>query len=182
VRELEVAYGRHTQESWRAVAQTSRQPHGYRYRRLGVEPVVEQPEEARQAWLEGRPVTSTIKPEAGGDGQGGVSAVAVPIKFRDQVIGVFSLRSATESMSPEAISLIEEVADRLALALENARLLEETQRRAERDRLIANITARVRSSMDPEIILQTAVRELGLALGSDRTFVRLGTGRQPSEK
>jgi GAF domain-containing protein len=182
VRELEVAYGRHTQESWRAVAQTSRQPHGYRYRRLGVEPVVEQPEEARQAWLEGRLVTSTIQPEAREDGQGGVSAIAVPIKFRDQVIGVFSLRSATESMSPEVISLIEEVADRLALALENARLLEETQRRAERDRLIANITARVRSSMDPEIILQTAVRELGLALGSDRTFVRLGTDRQPSEK
>jgi GAF domain-containing protein len=181
VRELEAAYGRHTQESWRAVAQTSRRPHGYRYRRLGVEPVVEPPEEARQAWLEGHPVTSTIQPEAGGDGQSGTSAVAVPIKFRDQVIGVFSLRSPTERMSPEAMSLIEEVADRLALALENARLLEETQRRAERDRLIANITSQVRSSMDPEIILQTAVRELGLALGADRTFVRLGTDRQPSE-
>ena len=193
VRELEVAYGHHTQESWRAVAQASRQPRGYRYRRLGIEPVTEQPQEARQAWLEGRTVVTTSQSEAAGDGQQNrrseqseeshcASAVAVPIKFRGQVIGALNIRSTSETISPEAISLIEEVADRLALALENARLLGETQQRAERDRLIANITAQVRSSMDPETILQTAIRELGAALGADRTFVRLGTATRPSEE
>jgi len=64
------------------------------------------------------------------------------------------------------------------LALENARLLEETQQRAEQERIIASITARVRASMDPETILQTAVRELGAALGTDRAFVQLGVERQ----
>ena len=193
VRELEVAYGRHTQESWRAVAQASRQPRGYRYRRLGIEPVTEQPQEARQAWLQGRTVTITSQSEVALDRQENghpgrseqshrATAVAVPLKLRDQVIGVFSVRSTDEAISPEAISLIEEVADRLALALENARLLQETQQRAERDRLIANITAQVRSSMDPETILQTAVREIGVALGTDRAFVRLGTGTRPSEE
>jgi hypothetical protein len=70
----------------------------------------------------------------------------------------------------------------MALALENARLLEETQQRARRDRLIADITARVRSSRDPETILRTAVRELGAALGTDRARVQIGTGIQPSDK
>ena len=176
VRELEVAYGRHTQEAWHAV---SKRPHGYRYRRLGVEPVAEPPEEAHQAWLEGRTITQTIQGSDEGDG---VSAIAVPIRFRDQVIGVFNIRSANKTVSSETVSLVEEAADRLALALENARLLEETQQRAKRDRLIADITAQVRSSMDPEIILQTAVRELGTALGTDRAFVRLGIGTQPPDE
>ena len=182
VRELEVAYGRHTQEAWRTVAQTSKQPLGYRYRRLDVEPVVDPPQEARQAWLQGQTVTTTVQPETGTDGQGDTHAIAVPIKFRDQVIGVFNIRSTGDTISPEAVSLVEEVVSRLALALENARLLEETQRRGVRDRLIANITAQVRSSMDPETILQTAVRELGAALGTDRTFVKLSTDTQPPEE
>jgi len=182
VRELEVAYGHHTQEAWRTVAQTSKQPLGYRYRRLDVEPVVDPPQEARQAWLQGQTVATTVQPETGTDGQGDTHAVAVPIKFRDQVIGVFDIRSTGDAISPEAMSLVEEVVNRLALALENARLLEETQRRAVRDRLTANITAQVRSSMDPETILQTAVRELGAALGTDRTFIKLSAETQPAEE
>ena len=70
------------------------------------------------------------------------------------------------------------MAEQLALAMENVRLLEETQRRAQRDRLIADITAKVRASSNVETILQTAVRELGTALGSDRTRVQLSAGAQ----
>ena len=78
---------------------------------------------------------------------------------------------------------MDEICTQIGLALENARLLEETQERAEQERIIANITAQVRSSMDPETILQTAVRELGAALGSDRAFVRLGVdGQKNGEK
>jgi hypothetical protein len=64
----------------------------------------------------------------------------------------------------------------MALAIENACLLDETRQRAEQERIVANITAQVRSSMDAETILQTAVRELGAALGADRAFVKLGVG------
>ena len=72
-------------------------------------------------------------------------------------------------------------ADQLALAIENVRLIAETQQRAERDRLIADITAQVRASMDVERILQTAVRGLGAALGTERAFIKLGgaEGRLP---
>ena len=96
------------------------------------------------------------------------------MKLRGEVVGVLNLRFEDEPVSSETVSLVEEVANRLALALENARLLEETRERAEQERIVANITARVRASMDPETILQTAVRELGAALGTSRAFVRLG--------
>jgi GAF domain-containing protein len=66
----------------------------------------------------------------------------------------------------------------MALAAENLRLLDETQRRATRERLVSEITAKVRASMDVDTILQTAVRELGAALGTDRAFVQLSTGAQ----
>jgi hypothetical protein len=39
---------------------------------------------------------------------------------------------------------------------------------------LREITARVRSSSDPDVILQAAVRGLGTALGR-RAFVRLGS-------
>ena len=182
VREYEVASGRYTRESWQEVARGSGRAGGYRYGRLGVEQVAEQPPEARQAWQQGQAVIQTMQPQAGDDGREALTTVAVPMRLRGQVVGVLNLRFEGDPISHETISLIEEIADRLALALENSRLLEETQQRAQRDRLIADITARVRSSMDPDTILQTAVRELGTALGTGRTFVRLGISTQAPEE
>jgi len=181
VRELEMASGHYTQEAWRSTVRSRRRPYGYRYQRLGIEPVTEQPPEAHQAWRRGQPVITTVQSGTETDEQFTVNTLAVPMKLRGQVMGVLDLRFAGERVSSETVSLVEEVASRLALALENARLLEETQQRAERDRLIADITARVRSSMDPETILQTAVRQLGAALGADQAFVRLGAGTQARE-
>lgn len=179
VRELELASGQYTRESWRALGRGRARTHGYRYRRLGVEPAHDYPAEAREAWREGRPVV-TSQSEDGGDGRSHTNAAAIPIKLREQVIGMFKLSSKEGAISPEALSLVQEAADRLALALENARLLEETQRRARRERLVADITAKVRASSDVETIMQTAVRELGRAIDADRARVLLGGG-SPSD-
>jgi GAF domain-containing protein len=61
------------------------------------------------------------------------------------------------------------VADQVGQALENSRLLEETQRRAEREHLVSEITTKLRASNDPQIILQTAMKELREALRVKRT-------------
>jgi len=94
---------------------------------------------------------------------------------RDEVVGVLHIRSAgaTQRWREDDLALAQAIAERAGLALENARLLEETRRHAERDRMIAEITARVRASMDPETILRTALRELGAALGADRVMVQM---------
>jgi GAF domain-containing protein len=47
--------------------------------------------------------------------------------------------------------------------------------------MIAEITARVRASMDPETVLRTALRELGAALGADRVMVRMGSAFRDHE-
>jgi GAF domain-containing protein len=174
LRQLEVASGLFTQDSWRISAQRGRQGVGYRYRRLGIERAAGPPPEAVQAWADGHSVVLTPQPDAAGDGQEPVSNLAVPVKLRDQVVGVLNLSFEDQAVSPDTVSLVEEVANRLALALENARLLDETRQRGQRDRLIADITAQVRASMDVERILQTAVRGLGAALGTERAFIKLG--------
>ncbi len=170
VRELELASGRYTRELWRAADRGPERTPGYRYRRLGVEPAHKYPSEAREAWRQGRSVVTT----RGGDGHGETSAAAIPIKLREQVIGVFRLSSEERAISPETLSLVEEAADRLSLALENARLLEETQRRAERERLSAEISSQVWGSADIDTILRTAVRELGKTLRASDARIELG--------
>jgi PAS domain S-box-containing protein len=102
------------------------------------------------------------------------TAVVVPIDLHGEVIGMLGLHDEEgRRWTEEEIALIEAVANQMGLAMENARLLEATRSRANRDRLIADITTRVRASMDPESILRAAVRELGVALGTDRAFIQV---------
>jgi len=69
----------------------------------------------------------------------------------------------------------------LALAADNLRLLDETQRRAAHERLTGEVTARVRETLDVDTVLQTAAREMREALGLEEVEVRMGTGL-PSDK
>jgi GAF domain-containing protein len=96
--------------------------------------------------------------------------LAVPIKIRNQVAGVVRLRKPLEAgkWRPEEIALVERLSDRLSAALESARLFEETRRAAEREHLTGEINARIRSTNDPQAVLQIAARELRRALRADR--------------
>jgi hypothetical protein len=66
------------------------------------------------------------------------------------------------------MDMIKAVAERVAISAENARLFEETNRRAERERLVTAITAKIRSTNNPDVMIQTALDELKTALGATR--------------
>jgi GAF domain-containing protein len=155
--ELEIASRRYTQETWQA---DTGQALGYRYRGSDIEPLAEQSPEAAHAWQKGESVVTTLQAVEDGN-VNNVSVAAIPIKLRGQVIGVLNLRSSKEDIVPRTVAQIEEVADRLAMALENARLLEETQRRARREQMLGEMTTRFTQSLDMDTLLQAAVRELG---------------------
>ena len=61
-------------------------------------------------------------------------------------------------------------------ALESARLYQDTQRRAARERVIRQVTDRMRRSVEIETILESTIVELAQALGAPRVYVRLGVG------
>jgi GAF domain-containing protein len=98
----------------------------------------------------------------------------VPLRSGERVIGFVSVnRAAPGPWSPVSIRLYETLSEQAAVALERARLLEETQRRAARERLVDQITSQVQGSLDPDTILKTTVRELGRVLGARMTTVEI---------
>ena len=65
------------------------------------------------------------------------------------------------------------MAEQLGLALESARLYQETQRRAAREQLVGEIGSRVRETLDLETMLKTTVQEVRQALDLPEVVVRL---------
>jgi GAF domain-containing protein len=115
-----------------------------------------------------------------------LKTVAIPIKLRDLVIGAVRLQKSEhdKDWTLEEIKLMQTIADQLSIALESARLYEDTQRRAERERLAGEITGKIRASNDPNEILQVAARELRQALRASQAQVLIrgsnGEGRTPA--
>jgi GAF domain-containing protein len=104
----------------------------------------------------------------------GVSSIDVPLTLREQIIGQLHLEG-DQDWTPEEQSLIEAVASQAALAMENARLLEESQQTALRERLVTEIIGKVWSSPNTDFILQTAVKELARALRTDDAVIELNS-------
>ncbi len=98
-----------------------------------------------------------------------------PIFVGADAAGVIAVsRSASmPEITARDVEVLQAVADQAAVALQNIRLLEETQRRAEQERRIHEITTKIRRSSNVATILQTAVDELGKTLETDRALVRL---------
>jgi GAF domain-containing protein len=105
----------------------------------------------------------------------GFRAVAItPLSARGQWIGVlFVLVEQPHQFTPAELDFHHALADQAAVAIDSRRLLAETQRRAQREHQIYEITSRIRRSPDIATILRTTVEELGRALHTDRAMVRL---------
>jgi GAF domain-containing protein len=100
------------------------------------------------------------------------SRVAVPIELRGEIIGTLVIQSpSSHVMNDDQMDLIRAVAERVAISAENARLFDETTRRAERERMVSDITGKIRSVNDPQSMIQTAMEELRKALGASRVDV-----------
>ncbi len=99
--------------------------------------------------------------------------LAVPIQLRGQTIGTLNIRinKNGEELTTEQVNIIQSVTERLGLALENARLFEETSTRASRERLVTDITTKIRETNDPQEMIKTAMEELKRALGASRIEV-----------
>lgn len=112
-----------------------------------------------------------------GDGETG--GLAVPIVARDQVIGVIRARRSQGhgDWTRQEIALLEALRDQLGEALESARLYEDVQRREAQERIVGQITGRVRETLDLETVLQTAVREMRETLNMAEVEVYLDAGQ-----
>ena len=162
------AYGAFSQEAWTELL-SSRKGWGYRYAHKAVTPTEgDWHTEMLRAVQSGQSVRQTST---------GDPTLAVPLKVRDQVIGALRFRKGTKGgdWSPDEVSQLQTLTEQLGVALDSARLYQDTRRSAARERLAAQATARMRQTLDMDAVLQTAVREISTALGLVALDVHLGS-------
>jgi len=114
---------------------------------------------------------------------GETGTLAVPIHLRGEVVGVLDIRVPMgHDWDPDEVDIARAVADRLSLALESATLLKTTQRRAEIERLTADISGKIGASVNMRNVLQTAVEELGRVLPGSEVVIQFQSGKVNGSK
>ena len=103
------------------------------------------------------------------------SSITIPIRLRDQVVGTMNISPPeNEELDPDEVDIINALAQRVSVAIENATLLEETRRRATRESLIGEISAKLSATAEIERLMQVAVGELRQALGASEVTLKIG--------
>jgi GAF domain-containing protein len=172
--EAQMVHRRYLSQEWNREVEEG-EHYGYRYTPQGLE--AQRSEEIsgiEEALQEGRPVVEGSAQEM--QEGSGVTSLTVPVKLRGETIGVIRLQdeaSGSRSWTEEEVETVQSVADQVALALENARLFTQTARKADRERRVLEITSKIRSTNDPQAMLQIAVEELQRTLRASRAQVVL---------
>ncbi len=100
-----------------------------------------------------RPISPTLKPIG--------AELAVPILRGDEVIGVLDIRSLERgAFSQEDVRMMEALTDQLSVAIDNARLYEETQRRVTELSALQDTNLRIVSSLDTTLVLDSVTRNV----------------------
>ena len=160
------AYSELSQQAWVELVR-GRRGWGYRYAQHAVSQLAglgaTHPEMA-QARTSGEIIDS-----AGDEG----AFLAVPLLVRGQPVGVLGFQKEEQIWTEDERLLLKGLVDQVAGALESARLFQDVQRRAARDQITAQVTARMRETLDVETVLKTAIGEMGAMLGLPRVEVRM---------
>lgn len=159
LREADIASRQTASQAWNEYEKTI-QTRGYRYDGIKSEPL-------KDAKLSKR--DSDI--------------LLIPVQLRDQTIGCLKLNSSdpTREWTEDELIMMRATADRVALALESARLLDEAQKRARRESFLSDVTARLGTSFQLDSILRDTVEELGQTLkNSTVTFQLVNPSTPPS--
>lgn len=149
----------------------------------GLSPYEEDLPEVKMVFESGRPVTrSAVKND---EENKTFSTLAVPILLRGEVIGVIHLQENEGSnfvWSEGELVTVQTLADQLAQTLESARLFEQTIRRADRERRVLEITSKIRSTNDPQRMLEITLEELKRHLGASQAQIVINLPGQPPSK
>ena len=107
----------------------------------------------------------------------GQTAMVVPLKLREQVIGTMALLETRHQRmwTAEEVAMTETIAEQVALTVENLRLMDDTQRRAVRERLVSEISDRMQRATDMADLMRITAEGLNEALNSSRTLVQMKT-------
>ena len=130
----------------------------------------------RKAWIQ----ATTVLPENGAEN---THPLALPIKVRGNVIGVIQTHKSAQDGNWTAVEreMLEAIIEQIGVALDSARLYEETQIQANNERIIGEVGTHMRETLDVETVLQTAARELRSVLNLAEVEIRMGNSPTQDE-
>jgi GAF domain-containing protein/HAMP domain-containing protein len=157
--EAEVASRQLTGQAWRGYSEITLSK-GYRYDGIKPEPLkkASRPSDEKEA-------------------------ATVPVQVRGQTIGRLKLKSsdASRKWTEDELAIIESTAERVAIAMDNARLLDEAQKRAARETFLSELAAKLGTTFQMGSILSDTVEELGQVLmDSTVTFQLVNPSAPPT--
>ena len=151
--EAEALYRQYLRQAWNRLPREERLL-GYRYSISGSSPLES-------------PIDLDADSIGGNKKEEETNRLIVPIKLRNELIGNLVIQVPQgKEWNQDQLDLAQAVADRVALSAENARLFNETSRRAERERMVTEITSKIRSTNNPAEMINIALNELRSALGA----------------
>ncbi len=178
--QMQEVYNEYTRAEWSRTVANIEQP-GFRYRTGRVEMM--------ESALHSPEVSAAVaQGEIVADHPNGLEerrpTVAIPVKLRGEVIGVLQIESndASREWEKDEVGLVAAVAERAAVAMENARLFQEARRRAAKEHAISEATARIGSALNIENILHVTAEELERVLGGSEIVIQLESEKQKATK
>ena len=173
INELTSSSAIYTEKAWGSLLKTTEIISSYGISQEKEEKNIKNPPEVNEVLKKGETVIRHLK-------EGGMETtiVAVPVKIREQIIGVLDIHYASSTIDSDTHDFIDTVANRLALSLENARLLQDTQKRASTEHLVREITTKVQSYTSVDDILKATAGELGRSLGLSEVQIELHTPKK----
>jgi GAF domain-containing protein len=106
--------------------------------------------------------------------ENGRSIIAVPVVLRGAVVGAVEIEPSEQISAMDMQEMMEAVAQRLAISLDNARLFEESQENASNEQRINEIVSTYQEANSVDELLRTTLIELSQTLGAERGAIRLG--------
>ncbi len=155
------AYGQFSQKSWQEITESQSLPH-FIIREDGTISNVKDVEK------------TTIIEKINILEDDGLTAI-IPIKNRDYVLGGIKVRKSEESgpWTKEQLEMTEAISEQLSVALESARLYDQAQRRATKERVIGDISSKLNETADIERLMQVAAGELRQILGASEVTLSI---------
>jgi GAF domain-containing protein len=104
------------------------------------------------------------------------SEAAIPIASSNTVLGVLDVQqNVVNGLDEEDVSLLKSLASQVAISLQNARSFEQSKSQAELESLVNTIGQKIQRTTTVDDTLQTAIREIGLALGASRVSANIAS-------
>ncbi len=171
--EAQTLYQQNVQEGWLTFSREE-DSIGYQQSMIGGKKLTKpvETDEITQAMNHG----STLVFNA--DGVTHEPSIVAPIKLRGQIIGAMNIKAPANDRqwTSGEIELVEAISERLSIALENARLIQESRRQLVKEQTISEVTGKIGTSINLKNVLQTAVEELGRAMPGSEVLIKLQSG------